>query len=323
MMPKKKSSQTAAESPTFPLRLTDQQREALVRTTDLPPEITKRIEAAPNGPQVIEFTKQELDRLDAELIDAQGRTKHPDTARIVAMHKKVNDLLETLLDHPEVSGVRRQRPADEADRIFQFKVTLLQITPPIWRRIQVEDCTLEDLSDYVQIAMGWDGWHMHEFVVNGQKYGPADEDGYCADVDVMDEYETRLSELLPKTAKRVRWSYVYDFGDDWRHEILFEGYPSREKGQKYPLCLEGERDCPPDDCGGPWGYYDLLDEITDVEDEEDEDEEYEDEDDEFIEPDEEFDPEAFDAKQVTREMRKVMSQQNDDRELPEEDDEWD
>ena len=102
--------------------------------------------------------------------------------------------------------------------------------------------------------------------------------------------------LLPKSAKRIRWVYEYDFGDGWRHEILFEGFPPIDPKTKAPLCLEGGRACPPEDCGGPPGYEDYLAAVADPQHEQHE---------ELLEWRGPFDPEAFDAKKVTREIRKV------------------
>jgi len=115
-------------------------------------------------------------------------------------------------------------------------------------------------------------------------------------MDFEDETDVLLSKLLPKSAKRCRWIYEYDFGDGWRHEVLFEGFPPIEPKMKYPLCLEGERACPPEDCGGTPGYCDYLDAIADPEHEQHN---------EMLEWRGTFDPEAFDAKKATKEMRKV------------------
>jgi hypothetical protein len=134
----------------------------------------------------------------------------------------------------------------------------MECQPTIWRRIQTKDCTLGDLHEHIQTAMGWQNFHMHEFVVEGERFGAAMADEFDFGEDRKGESKVRLSDFLPKSGKRFRFQYVYDFGDDWRHEVLFEGYPSIEKAKKYPLCVEGERACPPEDIGRPWGYADYL-----------------------------------------------------------------
>ena len=82
-------------------------------------------------------------------------------------------------------------------------------------------------------------------------------------MNYRDSTLTLLSAILPKKGRSFRFQYEYDFGDSWEHEVLFEGCPKVEKGQKYPVCLEGERACPPEDVGGVWGYAEFLKTIKD------------------------------------------------------------
>ncbi|MAD80584.1 MAG: hypothetical protein CMJ50_07045 [Planctomycetaceae bacterium] len=178
-----------------------------------------------------------------------------------------------------------------------MKVTLLETTPAIWRRIQIKDCTLGDLHEHIQTAMGWQNCHMHNFVIDGEMYGTPMEDGFGFGDETKDESGIRLSECLPKNGKRFRFRYIYDFGDDWQHEILFEGYPPLENAKKYPLCVEGQRACPPEDCGGPWGYAEYLNALADPNHEQHDD---------FMEWSGKFDAEEFSVEQTTREMRKGL-----------------
>ena len=180
--------------------------------------------------------------------------------------------------------------------LFQFKITLLDIRPAIWRRIQVRDCMLGDLHQHIQAAMGWETCHLHQFSIDGEQYGPPSPDDMDFGMEMIDEDGVQLSGLLPKSGKKTRWVYEYDFGDGWRHEVAFEGYPPAEKGTKFPMCLEGERACPPEDCGGPWGFADYLEALADPKHEQH---------DELLEWRGPFDAEAFDAKKVTSEMRKA------------------
>ncbi|MBP89731.1 MAG: hypothetical protein CMJ64_24005 [Planctomycetaceae bacterium] len=172
---------------------------------------------------------------------------------------------------------------------------LLEISPAIWRRIQVRDCTLADLHDQIQAAFGWWNYHMHQFEIDGERYGPSSPDDFDFGMEMLDESGVLLSQLLPESGKRAKWIYEYDFGDGWRHEIVFEGYPPIDKKVKYPLCVEGERACPPEDVGGPWGYAEYLEAMADPQHERHE---------ELMEWRGPFDPDEFDAKKVTREMRK-------------------
>jgi hypothetical protein len=113
-----------------------------------------------------------------------------------------------------------------------------------------------------------------------------------------DSTSTMLSDLVPKTAKRFSFIYKYDFGDGWEHEVLFEGRPPVDPKTKYPLCLEGARACPPDDCGGVWGYADFLEAIQNPKHEQHED---------MLELiGGRFDSEDFDAAAATKAMKKGL-----------------
>lgn len=181
-------------------------------------------------------------------------------------------------------------------RLFQFKIMLLRTEPPIWRRIQVEDCTLDQLHEHIQTAMGWTNSHLHLFDIKGKQCGDSEllGDGF----EYVDSTRTLLSDLLPKDRKRLAFSYVYDFGDGWEHEVLFEGCPPLDPEAKYPLCLEGERACPPDDCCGVWGYAEFLEALGD--------EQHEDHEEMLEWVGGRFDSEAFDPVAATKRMKKGL-----------------
>lgn len=175
---------------------------------------------------------------------------------LLVVAKKLIDCLESNVVSTGIAKGRKQKPTDT---VYQFKITLLGAKPPIWRRIQVRDCTFDKLHEHIQTAMGWTNSHLHHFRLGEQLYGDPqlmaenfEEMGY------EDTTKTMLSDLVPKTGKRFSFIYEYDFGDGWEHEVLFEGRPSVDPKAKYPVCLEGARACPPDDCGGVWGYADFL-----------------------------------------------------------------
>lgn len=150
--------------------------------------------------------------------------------------------------------------------VYQIKVVLRHIRPSIWRRLQVPaDITLGELHDILQIAMGWEEAHLHQFIVNGECYGVLDPEFLT---DMQDESRYRLSDL---GGKGGRLAYEYDFGDGWIHEIRIEKVFAAEPDKHYPLCLAGERACPPEDCGGPPGYERLLAILADPQHEEHED----------------------------------------------------
>jgi hypothetical protein len=190
----------------------------------------------------------------------------------------------------------RKTAPKKGDLLYQFKITLHDVKPAVWRRIQIPDCTLVDLHEYIQAAFGWWNYHLHQFDIDGERYSQPAPDGDDFGMEFKDETDVLLSKLIPKSGRPSRWIYEYDFGDGWRHEVLFEGFPPADPKAKYPLCVEGERACPPEDCGGPYGYSDYLAAIADPQHEQHE---------EMLEWRGPFDPSAFDAKKATKEMRKV------------------
>ena len=200
---------------------------------------------------------------------------------------------------PKADNAKNPRTKAGTKALFQFKITLKDSKPPIWRRIQVEDCTLDKLHEHIQTAMGWTNSHIHNFTINDKEYGDPEllDDGFEG-FECVDSTKTNLGQILPKTGKRFSFAYEYDFGDGWEHEILFEGSPPVDPKAKYPLCLEGERACPPEDCGGVWGYGDFLEAIRNPKHEEHESM--------LRWIGGRFDPEKFDAKKATKEMKKGL-----------------
>jgi hypothetical protein len=148
--------------------------------------------------------------------------------------------------------------------VFQLKITLSGSKPTIWRRIQVaSQASLGKLHEVIQIAMGWKNSHMHLFDKGGVQYGSSK----APDMDFKDEKKVKLDEIFAKPKDKIR--YEYDFGDSWAHDIVLEKV--LEKVAKTPVCIEGEMACPPEDCGGLPGFYDLLETLKDPDDEEAED----------------------------------------------------
>jgi hypothetical protein len=149
--------------------------------------------------------------------------------------------------------------------VLQFKISLKGISPPIWRRIQISDLsTFWALHVAIQDSMGWSDSHLHDFITTNPKTGAPEHIGIPEEVygEMGEDYDTLASwDIKIKdyfSDHRSSMIYLYDFGDDWEHLIEFEGIREKGEKQKYPLCLDGERSCPPEDVGGIWGYKDFL-----------------------------------------------------------------
>ena len=134
-------------------------------------------------------------------------------------------------------------------RIFQLKIQLRQVRPPVWRRVLVPgEITLAELHDVIQTAMGWSDSHLHEFEVDGTRYGVPDPDwGFD---EVADESRVKLIRV---TQQGAQLRYAYDFGDGWEHDVSVEKVLGRQPGSSYPCCVAGRRACPPEDVAVPWG----------------------------------------------------------------------
>jgi hypothetical protein len=151
--------------------------------------------------------------------------------------------------------------------IYQFKITLKQIKPKIWRRIQVPgNYSFWDLHVAIQDAMGWYDCHLHQFTIQNPETGDEDLIGMPDDEGLYDD--PIIPEKKAKIAKYFSLSYneaiyEYDFGDSWEHEILLEKILPASPDINYPQCIDGKRACPPEDCGGVWGYKELLEIIKD------------------------------------------------------------
>jgi hypothetical protein len=151
------------------------------------------------------------------------------------------------------------RPARDAARrsVHRLKIGLRGAKPPIWRRIEVaSDTSLEQLNDLIQAAFGWLGGHLWVFTTANDEFGPAD-----AELGFRDAARPTIAMVVPRAGDRLR--YIYDFGDDWQHNIVVEQVAAADATATYPRCLDGRRAAPPDDCGGIGAYEELLEALAD------------------------------------------------------------
>ena len=174
--------------------------------------------------------------------------------------------------------------------VHVLRVSLRDIEPVVWRRLVVQsEMPLPKLTRALERVMGWEGYHLHMFDVGGILFGDPDED----DDYVINEKAATVKHVLPRVGASLRWDY--DFGDGWEHDVVVEAIESPVEGKRYPVCLDGGRACPPEDCGGIPGYERLLGAMADPNDPEHDD---------LVEwaPDG-FDPEVFDLVAANRRLR--------------------
>lgn len=174
---------------------------------------------------------------------------------------------------------------------YQLKITLQDIAPPVWRRVVVPgEFTLLDLHHVIQIAMGWEDCHLHDFTIQRKRYALPSEEDFD---DPADESTVRLRDVVRARSKFV---YQYDFGDGWHHMIMVE------KASDYtvtvaPMCVDGARACPPEDSGGPQGYIEKLEALSNPRDSETE----------YLRDwMGDFDPEKFDLDSVNKELGQLF-----------------
>lgn len=152
-------------------------------------------------------------------------------------------------------------PNKKAPPVYQLKITLLEIEPRIWRRIQVpSSIKLCCLHSALQVVMGWADSHLHQFGQGEKNWGVPEWDEFN-DFDLIDESKTQLA--IGLKAEGESMFYQYDFGDDWEHEVVLERVIPVSEALKTPICLGGERRCPPEDVGGVHGYQEFLEVILD------------------------------------------------------------
>ncbi len=141
---------------------------------------------------------------------------------------------------------------------YQLKITLRGSKPPIWRRVVVPgNITLGRLDRVIQTVMGWLNVHLHAFQIDGIEYSGPGPDGYIDDSHSFeDEAEYRICDVLRK--EKMKFRYLYDFGDGWEHIIVVEKILPPLLAPKGIVCTGGKMNCPREDCGGLWGHYSMI-----------------------------------------------------------------
>lgn len=285
-------AKSKGEASDYPLQLTRAQRKVIGESL---PELKPRLLLEESNPRVVRFTREQLHAIVGKCSSDAGSEPRTVVRKTLLRVAEAAGKALVQIEQGKVPRVPLR------GRIYQFRITLKGSRPPIWRRIQTLDCTLDQLHHYIQAVMGWMNSHLHQFTIDGVVYGNPNLicDGYPEDEAVRDSRRTKLSQILPEDGQRFRFEYEYDFGDGWEHEILFEGCPPQNRGPRCPNCLEGERACPPEDCGGIEEYRELLEALSDPTHERHEDV--------SLWCPRGFDAEFFDADHATAVMRSGLS----------------
>lgn len=190
-------------------------------------------------------------------------------------------------------------------KVYQLKITIKDIKPPIWRRLLVqENITFYKFHKIIQAAFGWQDYHLFNFhfgdaviCLPDPYYGP--DEMYGPGVEELNAKRNKIDDWLDE---RKEFVYTYDFGDNWNHQIIVEDKIEADKGVKYPVCTAGERHRPPEDVGGIPGYADFLQTIADPNNPESEDMLV------WAEKDtggRKFDPEYFYLNEINRALTKI------------------
>jgi pRiA4b ORF-3-like protein len=279
------------------------QRDVLLLVSGLSKTIKSKL-ATPTS----SFTVAEVASMTMALAGDLGKAEAPKRLAMLLVAKHLMDRLQEGIigsAKPRVRKGKEPTIKTNAKTLLQFKVILQDTHPPIWRRIQVKDCTLDKLHEYIQTAMGWTNSHLHKFEIGGLEFAdPMLMEEDFEEFGYRDSTTTKLSDILPKDDKRFNFRYEYDFGDGWEHEILFEGLIQAAPGFRYPICVEGSRACPPEDVGGTGGYEEFLEAIANPSHEEH---------DEMLKWSGPFDPDAFDAGEATKRMKKGLPNWREER----------
>jgi hypothetical protein len=226
-------------------------------------------EAEPQGNKVLpEFSIEEIELL----------TKQVAAAAIGANDKKKRKTLEKVNRHLEGLGViigffKKRWEKEERERehkayvktlpnsVYQLHISLNEIEPRIWRRVQVLGrVSLYKLHNIIQKSMGWTNSHLHLFTINGVEY-EVKYDHLEEIEEALDEKRFKLYHVVQE--ENISFTYLYDYGDDWEHTVLVEKILPKAPEVTYPVCIDGRRACPPEDCGGPYSFPEFVEAVRD------------------------------------------------------------
>lgn len=204
----------------------------------------------------------------SEIIDMEDDYEQNELANMESILRVIIKSFDTVINHKPImqvvksekkkTGIKKSNP--KVKNAYQVKISLDGIKPPIWRRVLVEDdISLDEFHEIILSTMGWDGYHLYDFRIGNLSYQVPHEDDFG--MGDADSEQTLLSDIVYK--EKQQFKYTYDFGDNWQHTIIIEKILPFDNNQDHPVCIKGKRNCPPEDCGGIWGYQEFLKAIND------------------------------------------------------------
>ena len=197
-----------------------------------------------------------MDELERLLLQLMGTSPEALEQQMLSQFKR-----ETFVGGKRVARQELpELPEDAATTVHRVKVSLYGARPPVWRRLEIPSAMPLNLVHAVlQVAFGWHDYHLHVFETVCGQFGSPDLDDWA---ERQDEAAATLAQVAG--AERAKAVYSYDFGDDWRHDIVVEKIIPAEPGVAYPRCTGGRRDGPPEDCGGIWVFNEQFAEFGDL-----------------------------------------------------------
>lgn len=233
--------------------LTSAQR---IAASELMPQYSGQFQPEVKGKKRVWLDCEQWNRL-RNLVGAELSREH---GRRRTRLRNLRDAIVAVLDAEQSLPPSKSNKNTTQSKIYRLRIEMTASDPLIWREIEVPDCSFAELHFAVQAAMGWDNSHLHEFIIGRDRYSiphPFADFGEAA----IDSTSVRLSDVIRRKGKKFR--YAYDFGDDWQHAIQVQSIGKADPLVSYPRCLAGERNCPPEDCGGIWGYHELIEVLAD------------------------------------------------------------
>lgn len=146
----------------------------------------------------------------------------------------------------------KKTKARKNPKVYEFTITLQHVEPAVWRKVLAHEfIELMELHGLIQMTMGWEARHLFSFTINGQGYTDSE---MAREMNMQDAEGVLLSDVIGETKK---FTYTYDFGDGWRHDVEISAVLEHNPRVQYPVCIGGANACPPEDCGGPPGFQSL------------------------------------------------------------------